>query len=325
MLRALPSPHDPRLSVGHDTFDDAGIFVISKDLALVQTVDFFPPVVDDPFMYGQVAAANSLSDVYAMGGEPVTALSIVCFPSTELDLSILGEIMSGGAAKCTEAHCTIAGGHSVRDPEIKFGYAVTGTVHPDRVTSNAGAKPGDRLILTKALGIGAITTAYRKRAISDELMNHALKQMATLNKAAAEAMRAAGIGDAVHAATDVTGFGLLGHARNIAAASNVKLVFLANTLPIIEGARDFAAKKMFSGAYKQNQGLLEGLVELPANFDPVMHGILYDSETSGGLLISVSAQRANALLADIKARGISDAVEVGYVEAKTDATLLKIV
>lgn len=276
-------------------------------------------------MYGQVAAANSLSDVYAMGGEPITALSLVCFPNADLDLSILGEIMRGGAEKCAEAGCVIAGGHSVRDPEIKFGYAVTGTVHPDRVTSNAGAKPGDRLILTKPLGIGPITTAYRKRAISDELMNKALKQMATLNKAAAEAMRAVGIGSAVHAATDITGFGLLGHARNIAAASHAKLVFRAAAIPTADGARDFAAKKMVSGAYKQNQALLEGLVELPANLDPALHCIVYDSETSGGLLIAVAPEHGDALLKDLKARGVKDAVEIGFVEAQTGATLLKIV
>lgn len=260
-----------------------------------------------------------------MGGEPITALSLVCFPSTELDLSILGQIMQGGASKCVEANCAIAGGHSVRDPEIKFGYAVTGTVHPGRVTSNAGAKPGDRLILTKALGVGPITSAYRKGVISAELMNNALKQMATLNKAAAESMRALGIPTAVHAATDVTGFGLLGHARNIAAASHAMLVFRASALPMIEGAYDFAAKKLITGAYRQNQDLLEGLVELPDNFDPVMHRIIYDSETSGGLLISVAPEFGDALLKDLRSRGVTGAVEVGFVEEKKGAQLLKVI
>ena len=291
----------------------------------MQTIDFFPPVVDDPFIYGQVAAANSLSDVYAMGGEPLTALSLVCFPNTELELSVLGEILKGGASKCVEAGCAIVGGHSVRDPEIKFGYAVTGTVHPDRVTSNAGAKAGDRLFLTKALGVGSITTAYRKRAISDAMMNRALAQMCALNKAGAEAMRAIGIGAWVHAATDITGFGLLGHARNIAAASHATLVFRAAALPLIDGAYDFAAKKMVSGAYKQNQELLEGLVDLPANFDPVLHRIVYDSETSGGLLIAVAPEKGDALLAELKARGVAAAVEVGFVEAQTGAALLKLI
>jgi selenide, water dikinase len=312
----LPAIEDPRLLVGHATFDDAGVFRLSADLALVQTIDFFPPVVDDPFLYGQVAAANSLSDIYAMGGEPLTALSLVCFPNTELDLSILGEILRGGGEKTREAGCTIVGGHSVRDAEIKFGFAVTGTIHPDKVTSNAGAKAGDRLILTKSLGMGALTTAYRKRAISDELMTRAVHQMAALNKAAAACMRAAGINTAVHAATDITGFGLLGHSRNIAAASNVTLVFRAAQIPVFEGALDFAGKKMTSGAYKPNQDLLQNLVELPANFDERLHRIIFDSETSGGLLMSVAPDKADALLQDLKASGVTGAVEVGFVEAR---------
>jgi len=320
----LPPITDSRMTVGPASFDDAGIFVINKDLALVQTVDFFPPVVDDPFMFGQIAAANSLSDVYAMGGEPLTALSLVCFPNKELPLSILGEILRGGGEKCAEAGCTIVGGHSVSDPEIKFGFSITGTIHPDHVTSNDGAKPGDRLFLTKPLGIGAITTAYRKKAITPKAMDVALKQMATLNKAGAESMRAMGIGANVHAATDITGFGLLGHARNIAAASNVTIVFNASSIPLIDGAYDFARRKMFSGAYKQNQELLEGLVELPANFDENLHRIIYDSETSGGLLISIAPEKGDELLADLKARGIADAVEVGRVEARGQS-LLKVV
>jgi selenide,water dikinase len=320
----LPPVHDARLIVGPATFDDAGVFVLSKDLALVQTVDFFPPVIDDPFQFGQVAAANSLSDVYAMGGEPLTALSLVCFPNTELELSVLGEILRGGGEKCAEAGCTVVGGHSVRDPEIKFGLSVTGTIHPDRVASNAGAKPGDRLILTKPLGTGATTTAYRKKAISDELMGITIKQMATLNNAAADSMRALGINSAIHAATDITGFGLLGHARNIAAASHVKLVFHASALPTVEGALTFAARKMFSGAYKQNQDLLQGLVELPSNFDEALHRIIYDSETSGGLLIAVAPEKADELLTDLKRRRVADAVEVGFVESP-GPVLLKIV
>jgi selenide, water dikinase len=320
----LPAIEDDRLLVGHSTFDDAGIFRLTAELALVQTIDFFPPVIDDPFVYGQVAAANSLSDVYAMGGEPLTALSLVCFPNNELDLSVLGEILRGGGEKCREAGCTIVGGHSVRDAEIKFGFAVTGTVHPDKVTSNAGAKAGDRLILTKSLGMGALTTAYRKKAIPEELMMRACQQMATLNKAAAACMRAAGIGTAVHAATDITGFGLLGHSRNIAAASDVTIVFRAKDIPVFEGALDFAGKKMTSGAYKPNQELLAGLVALPANFDERMHRIIYDSETSGGLLMSVAPDNADTLLKNLKAAGVSGAVEVGSVEARGEH-ILKIV
>lgn len=310
--------------MGHATFDDAGVFRLSPELALVQTVDFFPPVVDDPYLYGQVAAANSLSDVYAMGGEPLTALSFVCFPYNELDLSVLGEILRGGGDKCAEAKCVIVGGHSFKDKEIKFGFAVTGTVHPGRVTANDGAKPGDRLFLTKPLGIGALTVAYRKRAIAEEHMRRAVMQMATLNRAAAEAMRALGIGTAVHAATDITGFGLLGHARNIAVASGVTMVFNAAAIPVFEGALDFAGQKMSTGAYRANQDLLEGQVALPAAFPEALHRIVYDSETSGGLLIAVTAEQGDALLADLKARGVKEAVEVGRVEARGEH-LLKIV
>lgn len=288
----------------------------------MQTVDFFPPVVDDPYQFGQVAAANSLSDVYAMGGVPLTALSIVAFPNKELDLSILGEILRGAGDKCKEAACAIVGGHSVSDPEIKFGLSVTGTVHPKKVTANDGARPGDRLFLTKPLGIGPVTTAYRKRAISDEMMNRAIAQMARLNKNGADAMRMIGIipsgaqGSGVHAATDITGFGLLGHARNIAAASNVTLVFRTAAIPIFDGASDFARKKMNSGALKQNQELLQGLVELAPNLDDGITRVIYDAETSGGLLISVSADKGDELLRELKSRGENEAVEIGFVEAR---------
>lgn len=326
----MPQISDERLIVGHATFDDAGVFCLSPDLALVQTVDFFPPVVDDPYQFGQVAAANSLSDVYAMGGVPLTALSIVAFPNKELDLSILGEILRGAGDKCKEAACTIVGGHSVSDPEIKFGLSVTGTVHPKKVTANDGARPGDRLFLTKPLGIGPVTTAYRKRAISDEMMNRAIAQMARLNKNGADAMRAIGIvpsgaqGPGVHAATDITGFGLLGHGRNIAAASNVTLVFRAASIPIFDGAAEFARKKMNSGAYKQNQDLLQGLVDVAAGLDDGITRVIYDAETSGGLLISVSADKGDELLRELEARGESETVEIGFVEAR-GAVLMKVV
>ena len=245
-----------------------------------------------------------------MGGEALTALSIVGFPINELDISILGEILRGGGEKCAEAGCTIVGGHSVRDVEIKFGLAVTGTIHPKRVASNDGAKPGDRLFLTKPLGMGVVTTGYKKRAASLELVTRAAAVMATLNKAGAESMRAIGIPDNVHAATDITGFGLLGHARNIAAASSATLVFKAAALPIFEGALALAEQKMSSGAYKQNQELLKDLVELPPNFDERIHRIIYDAETSGGLLISIAPEKGDKLLADLKSRGVSAAVEV---------------
>ncbi|MGD0092769.1 MAG: selenide, water dikinase SelD, partial [Planctomycetota bacterium] len=237
------------------------------------------------------------------------------------DLSVLGEILRGGGDKIAEANCVIVGGHSFKDKEIKFGFAVTGTIHPDRVTANDKAQPGDRLFLTKPLGIGALTVAYRQRAISEADMRRACLQMAQLNRAAAESMVALGINTAVHAATDITGFGLLGHARNIALASGVTMVFNAAALPIAEGALDFAARKMSTGAYRANQDLLQGQVALPASLPEALHRIIYDSETSGGLLITVALEHGDALLADLKARGVKEAVEVGRVEARGEHML----
>jgi selenide,water dikinase len=324
VLRTLPAIHDERLLVGHATFDDAGVYRISPELALVQTIDFFPPVVDDPFQYGQIAATNSISDVYAMGGEPLTALSMICFPSNELDLSILAEILKGGAAKALEASCTIVGGHSMRDKEIKFGLAVTGTIHPGKVTANDGAKVGDRLFLTKPLGIGPFSVAYRKGVASADLTARAVAQMSTLNKAGAEAMRALGIPTAVHAATDITGFGLLGHARNIALASKVTMTFRLAALPFIEGTREIAANKMSTGAYSANQNLLADQVQLPSNMDEASHRLVFDAETSGGLLICVAPERGDDLLRELKSRGVVDSVEVGVVEPPGEK-LLRIV
>jgi selenide, water dikinase len=323
VLRSLPVVEDERLIVGHASFDDAGVYRLTDDIALVQTIDFFPPLVDDPFVFGQVAAANSLSDVYAMGGTPLTALSLVCFPNTELPLSVLGEILRGGGEKCKEAQCTLVGGHSVRDPEIKFGLAVTGTIHPKKVTANDGAKAGDRLFLTKTLGMGAITTAYRKNILPEDAMLRACAQMATLNRLGAEAMRAAGIPEAVHAATDVTGFGLLGHARNIAAASHVSLVFESAKLPLFENVLELTAQKHSTGAYKQNQFLLEGLVDLPESFDERLHRVIYDAETSGGLLMAVAPDKGEVLARELASRGVAFA-EVGHV-AEPTGKLLRVV
>ena len=324
MLRGLPAVQDDRLLIGPATFDDAGIFRLSPDLALVQTVDFFPPLIDDPYDYGQIAAANALSDVYAMGGEPLTALSLVCFPLNELDLSVLGDILRGSQEKAAEANCVIVGGQSVRNKEIIFGFAVTGTIHPAQVASNAGAQAGDRLYLTKPLGIGPFSVAFRQRVAPKEITARATAQMAKLNRAAAEAMRALGINRAVHAATDITGFGLLGHAYNVATASNVTLVFRAGALPILEGALAFAEKKMATGAYAANQQLLEGCVALAPKLDERIQRIIFDAETSGGLLISVAPEKGEALLQELKARGVPEAVEVGFVEPRTEV-LLKVI
>ena len=323
VLRGLPEIKDERLLVGSATFDDAGVFRIAPDLALVQTVDFFPPLVDDPRVYGQVAAANSLSDVYAMGGTPLTALGLVCFPSGMLDLEVLGEVMRGMAEKVSEAGAVIVGGHSVRDVEMKVGLSVTGTVHPDRIASNAGARPGDALFLTKPLGMGPVSVAAKQHKLSDEVQRRAGDQMATLNKAAAEAMRAVGINekDGVHAATDVTGYGLVGHARNIALASSVTLAFRAKALPVFPGALELAAQKIHTGAVRQNEELLAGQIEVAANVDEVVRRLAFDAETSGGLLIAVGSGSVDRLTTELTARGVEGFAVVGTVEPRGDKML----
>src|SRR5438067_11133986 len=231
VLSNLPKTRDPNLLVGTETHDDAGVYRLTPDLAIVQTLDFFPPLVDDPFVYGQIAAANALSDVYAMGGKPVTALNLVGYPDDKLGMEWLGRILAGGAERCAAAGCTIVGGHSVRDAEVKFGLAVTGTIHPDRILTNATAKPGDVLVLTKPLGTGFVTTAAKKRKCPPELLKAACDSMVALNKSACDAMLAVG----VSAATDITGFGLARHARAMAEGSDATLVIDLRALPPVPG------------------------------------------------------------------------------------------
>ena len=317
-MRTLPGQTDARLLVGLDTFDDAGIVRLSETLALVQTVDFFPPMLNDPHLFGQVAAANSLSDIYAMGGTPLTAMSIVAFPSDQLPLEILGEILRGGSEKISEAGAMLVGGHSVRDPEIKFGLSVTGTVHPDKIASNSGARPGDILILTKLLGMGPLTSAYRKGSLSDDDMKQAGLQMARLNKPAAEAMTAVGINtpQGIHAATDVTGFGLVGHARNIARGSKMTLVFESNKLPFFPDSLNFSEQKCNTGALKQNEKLLEGQIDVSTGVPEKIRRTIFDAETSGGLLMAIAPESGAFLLKELNARGVHEAVEVGRVEAQ---------
>jgi selenide,water dikinase len=277
---------DPNLLVGFETADDAGVYRLTADLALVQTVDFFTPIVDDPFTFGAIAAANSLSDVYAMGGTPLTALSILAWPGGG-ELGDLEEILLGGADKMREAGCVILGGHSVNDPEIKFGYAVTGTVHPDRVWTNAGARAGDVLMLTKRIGTGVISTAL-KQGIADEThVDASIRSMLTLNRAAREALH----GLEVHAATDVTGFGLLGHGREMALGSNVTLEIEAALVPLLDGALDYARRGALPGGLKNNRDFVASCVEGASDFDD----LLYDPQTSGGLLVSLPDDSARQL------------------------------
>ncbi|HUQ88731.1 MAG TPA: selenide, water dikinase SelD, partial [Vicinamibacterales bacterium] len=309
---------DPRILVDYRTADDAGVYGLLGDaeggLALVQTVDFFTPIVDDPYLYGQIAAANSLSDVYAMGGRPITALAIAGFPQDGLHLDDIAQIFRGGFDKLREAGVALLGGHTVQDREIKFGYSVTGTIDPKRILTNSNAKPGDRLILTKPLGTGIVGTAIKFGRAPDDLIDRAAAQMRVLNKTAAEIMVKL---HGVHACTDITGFGLAGHASEMAAASHVTIEIDSMALPVIPGVLEIAATNR-SGGMKTNEEhfgpaieFLTGSGNLLAN--DARRDILFDPQTSGGLLISVAADSAETLLTNLKTAGIH-AVFVGFVE-----------
>jgi selenide,water dikinase len=312
-LSKLPQPNDPHLLVGYSTSDDAGVYRISDELALVQTVDFFTPIVDDPHTYGQIAAANSLSDVYAMGGKPLSALALVCFPEKG-DISILEQILAGGLSKMAEAGCTVVGGHSVRDEEIKFGYAVTGLIHPQKVWTNAGARPGDRLLLTKPLGTGVITTALKKGEAQERWVAAAVRAMLELNRGAAEAL--AEQGEAVHAVTDVTGFGLLGHAREMAVASGVSLRIDSSQIEFLEGAREAAQAGHLAGGLKANREFLGECIQFRAAISSDIQNLLHDPQTSGGLLVAMSPDRATFTQQGL-ARHHCRGVVIGDVQPKT--------
>jgi selenide,water dikinase len=302
VLSRLPHQEHPDLIVGFDTADDAGVFRISPDTALVQTVDFFTPMVDDPFTYGRIAATNALSDVYAMGGTPLTALAMVCFPA-DGDLRILEKILRGGLYTMQEAECVIVGGHSVRDTEIKFGYAVTGRVHPDRVLTNAGARVGDALIFTKRLGTGVITTALKQGSAEAAWVDAAVESMTMLNRRAGEIVLQ--FGQAIHGMTDVTGFGLMGHARELALASRVRLIIQTDVVPRLEGALACIGKGAIPAGLRANREFAECFVEdAPgARIPEEIRTLLYDPQTAGGLLISADAGVADRLVAELRASG----------------------
>jgi selenide,water dikinase len=309
VLGKLARQHDPNVLVGFDTADDAGVYKISATQALVQTVDFFTPIVDDPFTFGQIAATNSLSDVYAMGGRPLSALAIVCFPDKG-DLDVLQQILAGGLSKMMEAGCTVIGGHSVRDPEIKFGYAVTGMIDPQKVWANSNAQVLDSLILTKGLGTGVISTAIKQGKARQTWIDAATKSMTTLNARAAEV--AASGKFTVHAATDVTGFGLIGHAREMAAGSGVSLRIDSAKVPLLEGALDCVRGGFIPGGLKNNREFAECLVGYEANVPEEIRTILFDPQTAGGLLLSVARSDADSLLTALNNAGVP-AVEIGEV------------
>lgn len=290
VLRQLPRPTNANVLVGFDTSDDAGVYQLSPECALVQTVDFFTPIVDDPFTFGAIAAANSLSDVYAMGGRPLTALSVVCYPAKG-DLGTLSQILRGGAAKMEEAGCAVIGGHSVSDEEIKFGYAVTGLIHPSRIWTNAGAQPGDALLLSKPLGTGVISTALKRGVARDEDVRGAVASMLKLNRETAELLADV----EVHGCTDVTGFGLIGHARELALASQVTVEIDALSVPLLPGALEYAQQGAQPGGLKSNRDFASCDVELSAPLAAEREALLYDPQTSGGLLVAVRESDAARL------------------------------
>ena len=281
MLPGVPRLRDQNVLVSFETSDDAGVYRLTPECALVQTVDFFTPIVDDPYTFGAIAAANALSDVYAMGGRPLTALSVLCYPGNG-DMEDLAAILRGGAEKMIEAGCVVLGGHSVNDDEIKFGYSVTGLVHPDRVWTNAGARVGDVLVLTKPLGTGVISTALKRGLARDEDVAASIASMLTLNRSEAEA----------HGCTDVTGFGLLGHAREMALASGVTLEIDSAALEFLPGALECAARGATPGGLKNNREFACCAVEMGAGIRPELEALLYDPQTSGGLLLAQSPDRA---------------------------------
>ena len=353
MLGKLARQHDPNVLVGFDYADDAGVYQLTPETALVQTVDFFTPIVDDPYTFGQIAATNSLSDVYAMGGRPLTSLALVCFPEKG-DLEILERILAGGLAKMMEAGCTVVGGHSIRDDETKFGYSVTGLIHPQRVLANKGAQPGDRLLFTKALGTGVISTAIKKGTAKQSWIDAAVQSMTALNKAAAEVITGETVGGrsslvvrgalpdsvsaspranderrtandqrpttndgfSVHALTDITGFGLIGHAREMALASDVSLIFRAAAIPLLEGALACVRAGYIPGGLKANREFAECVVEYESGVPEEVKTILFDPQTAGGLLISVAGDDSAALARTLDAAGVPVA-EVGNVLSRT--------
>ncbi len=309
MLGKLARQHDPNVLVGFDHADDAGVYQIAPDQALVQTVDFFTPIVDDPYAFGQIAATNALSDIYAMGGKPLTSLALVCFPD-KADLEILERILAGGLSKMIEAGCTVIGGHSIRDEETKFGYSVTGLIDPKRVLANAGAQPGDALIFTKALGTGVISTAIKKGKAQPEWIDAAVESMTTLNKRAAEVIQQGNF--RVHAMTDITGFGLIGHAREMALASNVSFRLKAQSIPLLPGAEECVRAGYIPGGLKNNRDFAECMVAYESSLSDELKALLFDPQTAGGLFISVAAEDSEKLLGELRAAGVQ-ASNIGEV------------
>jgi selenide,water dikinase len=314
VLGKLARQHNPHVLVGFETADDAGVYQLSDDLALVQTVDFFTPIVDDPFTFGQIAAVNSLSDVYAMGGRPLNSLAMVCFPENG-DMGVLERILAGGLSKMMEAECTVIGGHSVRDPEIKFGYSVTGSVHPENIWKNSTARPGDALVLTKPLGTGVISTAIKRNQAQSAWVDAAVASMTTLNKRAVDVIHQGGF--VVHAATDITGFGLIGHVREMALAAKVTVRIAARQVPAIPGALQSIRAGFIPGGLNANRDFAECTVRYSGELEAEIKTLLYDPQTAGGLLLSIPSESTQGLIAALQLAGVL-AIRIGEVIPKVD-------
>jgi len=297
------------LIVGLERPDDAGVYQLTDDLAIIQTVDYFTPIVDDPYAFGQIAAANALSDIYAMGGKPVTAMNLVCFPSTTMDISILNEVLRGGLDKMKEAGVILVGGHSVEDPELKYGLSVTGVIHPGEIVLNSGSKPADSLILTKPLGTGIINTAIKAGMADTSSIAAVTEQMATLNRKASELAQEAG----VHACTDVTGFGLLGHACEMIQDNHIGMEIFHAKVPVFPQAPELAQMGFIPGGTYRNRNFRTDMVEFDSDVPEYMSDILFDAQTSGGLLIAISPGKAGFLLSRMHAEGIKEAAIIGKV------------
>lgn len=316
-LCGLEIPINPNVIVGLDRADDAGVYRINDELAMIQTVDFFTPIVDDPYDFGQIAAANALSDIYAMGGVPKTAMNLVGFPLSEMDINVLRQVIRGGLDKMKEADVALVGGHSVEDNELKYGLAVTGFVHPQKVLTKKNLHAGDALVLTKPLGTGVVNTAAKGGLASETVVAAITRLMAALNKSAAEVMTHF----PVHACTDITGFGLLGHLAEMIVGSGCGVRLQARWIPVLPEAGDYAAMGLLpAGAYKNKEFRIH-MVEFAASVDPVMQDILFDPQTSGGLLISVAPESADALLQALNEAGISEAAVIGEVAAGPGETI----
>ena len=314
----MPLISDPNLIIGMERGDDAGVYKLREDLAIVQTVDFFTPIVDDPYTFGQVAVANSLSDVYAMGGKPVVAMNVICFPINKMDISILQEVLKGGLDKMREAEVLLVGGHSVEDDELKYGLSVTGIVHPEKVWGNHGAIAGDKIILTKPLGSGIISTALKGKAVDQELVDACVKVMISLNKKASELMKAVDI----HACTDITGFGLLGHVCEMIEGSDVGMVIDSSSVPYFHEIKRLVEMGMVAGGLHRNKEFRMHMVDVAPHVPDYVIDIFFDPQTSGGLLFSLPGHQAEDIVRKMHAEAIEDAAIIGEVIGEPKGKIL---